>query len=455
MGLLVVVTAPRCDQRETLAELDEPVHVEIVAIKSKRISGTGNHLMCVPRFDERFSARVKVGLPSSKAAKLPGKWSFEDQVTLAADATGRRFAYRKNGEPWRPVWIGKKHLLVGTASMGLARDTVDWSRVPRLADAAAAIFRRRNRRVRGDIVQEMKARGAAQLLRFLLNSADADAGGDQDPWCDGYDALSRRHSASLNARLRGHLIAGQANLHSLHRLMLHAALAQETERAAALAIANSGDLSKPGHRKIVSTAAAQASRVDAQATAGWACGVLARARLTQRYYLPALYWVLAAARHPCSQLTRRLSISTCNDAWRCGESLKHDSPLCTSAALEGRIDSSIASLARGQKPRGGVTRAAAAWAVRTGQVPEDVLRAHARRSFGINQSGVSCGQAVAAGVPCSCAEDALRAAACGVGPNLTGNVGNCHFEVDEGARTIGKVVSRRAIQPARSSTPAR
>lgn len=434
---LLLVVGPGCDERTTLAEIDEPVAARIDFVVEKHVGGSGNHFVCSPRIIENQKAEIHAG---ELKARLPGSWNSNDTAVLVGEPGGKRLAYRKGDEAWRPIWIGQKHLLVGSDGLLQSASEVDFSKTPALPEAAALIFTE-NPRDRATVVAELELAGK-DAVRDLLVATRAASAKPADVWEDAYESLPPAAQKVVDAALARSLLEGKANASVLLRIARGRGLDNERERSAALRAAEGLGSEDELEAATLAAIAAQAARIDLTATARFACDRLRRAEARE---VATLWWIVAAAGQRCDGVELPIDpAEACTSAWRCAKDGPADAPSCSSEELEPAVRKVLKGAAEAWRFPALDAETRMAVAIRTSSVPEAVRRANERRRYAIVQSGPGCELSAKPGVMCTCDREVLAEAACRAGDATEAAAGNCRFSIDDRARRIGGVKARRS-----------
>jgi len=453
MAFVAAICGPGCDTHTKLAELDEP-EAEIVHVKTRTVGGSGNHFFCSPKIIRSEHAEIHVG---DKTTRLPGKWDKTSAVELVADDKATRLAYQKeNG--WRPVWIGERELLVGSQSH-VQSGALDWAKVPNLIDAAPTIYQQVPVQ-RGAVVNEIEARGADEVAKLLIATADASVQRRADPWDKAFYKLEETARNKVVAALRNAFVNDAPGTALAYRFALHATIRSDAEHDAALAVlATIGPREDPSETVSQSVIVdrtyvalvAQSAQHAAEPTAKWACQQLPE--LETASMQSVLLLALAAGAHPCDAATPLIAeVPPCHLEWRCGDD-KADmqTPLCDADTIGADLDKLLERLStptdKSIQHSGPALvrakRARVAAAVRGGQIPQEVALANARRRYAHTMSGSPCAIADGAGDRCSCDPILLRQAACKA-RGTSATIANCAFTIDDAAAQITKVQARHS-----------
>jgi hypothetical protein len=159
-----------------------------------------------------------------------------------------------------------------------------------------------------------------------------DADGElNDEWSRAFRALPATEQKPIAETLEKRVTGGEKGRFVLLRYANELGIRSERERAPVLETLTQ----LPTHGlpfRVKERLVVQAARVDATATAEWACREVARYRVDANFYPTELYWVMAKARHSCPAALPQLQVlGEC--VWRESET-----------ALEGRIESALGKL---------------------------------------------------------------------------------------------------------------
>jgi len=397
------------------------------------IGGSGNHFACNPQRITSETLELSLGNRRLQLPEAPGSGR---PARLVSDERGTRLAYRLGDAPWRVVYVGAKHLLVSPDSLLIRAPDVDFAKVMPLELSAPAIYRE-SLLQRGPVMDEIRALGKEPLIAFLTATLDTDAA-PGDLWEKSFKELDAPAQARLATALRS-AVRQQAPLPVLLRMTRVAPVDAPPLAAAALSAAET--LEPQDNHGVPSVILAQAALVDPVLAAQRACTWLSDARRKDDQLAALL--ALGADKTPCPGLAAALTaLDPCARELRCGDPIRHDSPLCSAEAAGEKIQRSLRKLASwDDKDPTSLEAARAFTALASGAIDERLRVANARRAYKPVAAGESCEVAERAAEPCRCDATALAEAACRT-QELTGAIENCAFVIDDAARAIGNVRSQ-------------
>ncbi len=433
-SLVAFVLAPAaCNRSEALAELDTPIKAKLSHEAHSTVGGSGNHFVCNPQRITSETLELSVDKLRAQLPEAPGSGR---PARLVSDERGARLAYRLGDAPWRVVYVGRKHLLISPDSLLIRAPEVDFAKVASLEGAAPAIYRESVIQ-RDAVVDEIRSLGKEPLTALLTATLDADAA-PGDLWEKSFKELDAPAQARVATALRS-AVREQAPRSVLLRMARVAPIDAPPLAAAALSAAEA--LEPRDKNGVPSVILAQAALVDAALAARRGCSWLSDARRKEDQLAALL--ALGADKAPCPGLAAALTaLDPCARELRCGDPIRHDSPLCSAEAAGERIQRSLRKLASWVDLDPTSLEAARAFtALARGAIDERMQLANSRRAYKPVATGESCEIAERAAEPCRCDTTALLEAACRT-QESSGAVENCAFEIDDAARAIKNVRSQ-------------
>jgi hypothetical protein len=302
MSALFLSTLATCERDSRLAKASAKGHdasiVETAEVSKE--SGGGEFGPKCARVVEYRHVELRVDRFSRDITTECGRGS---KVDLVAAPDGARFAYRIQGGPWRPVWLGKHDVIFAADKGRLAMPEVDWSQVPVLSVAAKDLFRDAKHE-RERIIAELSQ---AELKEVLRHSLDAEGVLD-DAWSKGFRSLSADQKDELKNVIAGRIVAGDQNANVLLRYAGEVGIRSEKERSAVLRTLSSihtHALTLGAKERLV----VQAARTNLPATADWCCRELERHEPDAFFHPTELFWVMAKAGHACVAALPQLRLS--------------------------------------------------------------------------------------------------------------------------------------------------